>query len=73
MPLGPQAGDESETAGQRSGFNRSHSATTRRGCQLGRPSRDGVVVPHELHVGPVELAVRSPTQTMWAEQSYQCR
>ena len=59
--------------GRRSGFSRSQSATTSAGLQLGPTfAPTGLLMPaRNSRCAPSSWRVRSPTQTMWAEQSYQ--
>ena len=59
--------------GRRSGLRRSQSATTSSGVQLGPTLQPtGLLMPETNSTcAPSSCRVRSPTQIMWAEQSYQ--
>ena len=59
--------------GRRSGFRRSQIATTSSGVQPAPTlAPTGLLMPERnSRWAPSSWRVRSPTQTMWAEQSYQ--
>ena len=73
-PVGPEAGDEGEAAREAVGVQplaQRHDLA--RACSSGRSCTPiGLLMPERNSTwAPSSWRVRSPTQTMWAEQSYQ--